>query len=340
MANRTTQSEVTTKSPILVIGFGSIGQRHYHNLVSLGYKNVSVYDVDAKKLSDVGVRSIHSLDAKVLSTFAVVFVCNPTNLHVKTARAVLSAGCHVFIEKPLSHTSEGMTELKRAAAKAKRKAMVACNFRFNQGFELMQKILESGKLGKPLSARVVVGHDITGSRKGVDYRKAYATNKKLGGGVILDSGSHIFDYLTALFGKIVRARAEYGNVGPHPMDAEDYASISARFTSGVEASVVLDYFSVPKRHRVEVQCEKGAVSWDFPTSTVEWYDPKKGRMERKICYEGKSKDEIRNDMYIRELRYFFDVIQNRKPAISDILHGSEVVSMLLASKRTGKKITK
>ncbi len=340
MARRNTHSEVTKQSPILVIGFGSIGQRHYHNLLSLGYKNVSVYDVDEKKLRDAGVLTVSSPDAKTLLAFAVVFVCNPTNLHVKTARVALAAGCHIFIEKPLSHTNEGIIELKQAAKKSKRTVMVACNYRFNQGFVFMSDILQSNKLGKVLSVRVVVGHDIAGSRKGVDYRKTYAANKKLGGGVILDSGSHVFDYLTVLFGKVTHASAVYGNVGPHPMNAEDYASISARFTSRVEASVSLDYFSIPKRHLVEIQCEKGIVSWDFPTNTVEWYDPKKGSMERKVCYQGKSKDEARNDMYLRELKYFFEVIQKKKPAISDIAHGSEVVNMLLALKRAGKKINK
>lgn len=320
---------VTKKSPILVIGFGSIGQRHYNNLLSLGYKNLSVYDVDVKKLNEAGVRSVSALDAKTLSTFAVAFVCNPTNLHVKTAYAALGAGCHVFIEKPLSHTSEGMTELKRAAAKARRSVMVACNYRFNQGFELTERILASGKLGIPLSLSVVVGHDIAASRKGIDYRKTYAANKKLGGGVILDSGSHVFDYLTTLFGKVTHAYAIYGNIGPHPMNVEDYASISARFASGIEAMVVLDYFSVPKRHRLEVQCEKGNVSWDFPTNTVRWYDPKKSKMEEKVCYEGKSKDEARNDMYLRELRYFIEVIRGNKPPISDIPHAIAVTKTLL-----------
>ena len=331
---------VTKNSPILVVGFGSIGQRHYRNLSVLGYRNVAVYDVDAKKLKDAGVRSVSSLTPATLSQFDVVLICNPTNLHVKTAHAALSAGCHVFIEKPLSHTSVGLMELKNIVTKSKRTAMVACNYRFNQGFVFLQDMLTKEKLGRAVSVRVAVGHDIAGSRKGVDYRKTYAANKKLGGGVILDSGSHAFDYLTTLFGMITRIHAEYGNIGPHPMNAEDYASIDVRFASRVSASIVLDYFSVSKRHSVEVQCERGMVKWDFPTNSVEWYDAKKGKLERKIFYKDKSKDEARNDMYLRELGYFFNLIQKKKSAISDISHALAVTNSLLISKRQGKKIIK
>ena len=38
---------------ILVIGCGSIGQRHIRNLVLLKEKNILAYDVDESKIKDV-----------------------------------------------------------------------------------------------------------------------------------------------------------------------------------------------------------------------------------------------------------------------------------------------
>ena len=40
------------KSKILIIGFGSIGQRHYKNLKKLGYKNLYVFDTNKKVISN------------------------------------------------------------------------------------------------------------------------------------------------------------------------------------------------------------------------------------------------------------------------------------------------
>ena len=36
------------KSKILIIGFGSIGQRHYRNLKTLGYNNLYIFDINKK----------------------------------------------------------------------------------------------------------------------------------------------------------------------------------------------------------------------------------------------------------------------------------------------------
>ena len=39
------------------------------------------------------------------------FICNPTSLHIPAAIQAARAGCHLFIEKPLSHNLEQVDEL-------------------------------------------------------------------------------------------------------------------------------------------------------------------------------------------------------------------------------------
>src|SRR3989338_7943883 len=102
--------KIDKKTKIVVIGFGSIGQKHYKNLLALGYDNVFVYDVDKGKIN-AGVKSLLVLDEKKLKGFAVAFICNPTSEHIKTAIICAHAGCRLFIEKPLSHSSRGLSRL-------------------------------------------------------------------------------------------------------------------------------------------------------------------------------------------------------------------------------------
>jgi predicted dehydrogenase len=331
---------VKKDTPILVIGFGSIGRRHYRNLLALGYSNIAVYDIDQKNITENGAKLAPLPSPSVLKNFTVVFVCNPTDLHVKTALMAINAGCHVFIEKPLAHERKGLNKLLAAAKEPKKHrqvVMVGCNYRFHPGFLLLAKKVRSRALGKPLLVHVAMGHDLSRSRAGVDYRKTYAADPKKGGGVILDSGSHVIDYLTALFGPIKRVSAQAGNVSTLKITAEDFAQAQLVFAAPIFGTMTLDYFGKPKRHALEVQCEKGMIRWDFADNITEWYDPATGQMEREKFYEGASKDEARNDMYMKELEYFFEVIRGKAKPVADLAHAVSVTEILFALKKSVKK---
>src|SRR3989344_4496616 len=103
---------------IAIIGFGSIGQRHYKNLLALGYKNIFVYDVDESKIGG-GVKTLAGLSEKKLRDFDIAFICNPTSEHIKTALLCTRAGCHLFIEKPLSHNLSGIADLAKICREKK-----------------------------------------------------------------------------------------------------------------------------------------------------------------------------------------------------------------------------
>ena len=75
-------------------GLGKIGQRHYKNLLSLGYKNVFGWDVDKQKTKNI---QTPGPDTK----FDIVLICNPTHLHVKTALQYARQGSDIFIEKTI-----------------------------------------------------------------------------------------------------------------------------------------------------------------------------------------------------------------------------------------------
>ena len=125
---------------ILIIGFGSIGQRHYRNLQKLGLKEVYVYDVDKKQTDKPGVKSVSSLTEKVLKDFDVSFVCNPSSLHIKTAMLCARVGCHLFIEKPLSHNLRGI--------KKEIDNYGGLQYEISFWFEVYQKIYRWWKVGK------------------------------------------------------------------------------------------------------------------------------------------------------------------------------------------------
>ena len=123
--------EMNKKIKILIIGFGSIGQRHYKNLIKLGYKNVWVFDIDKYKIKGQETNVVSSLNNNELKKFEVAFICNPNNAHIKTALKCAQAGCHLFIEKPLSHNLIGIDKLISVCQKDKLITMIGCNMRFH-----------------------------------------------------------------------------------------------------------------------------------------------------------------------------------------------------------------
>ena len=129
---------------ILVIGAGSIGQRHISNLVKIiPRKSINVYDTEKSKMDFVSKKfKISSLSRLTFDNYDCLLVCTPTSTHVQLAIDGLKHGCHIFIEKPLSSNTKGVASLKKLAKKKNLLVFIGYNFRFNSGLNNIKKILE------------------------------------------------------------------------------------------------------------------------------------------------------------------------------------------------------
>ncbi|MEK6239490.1 MAG: Gfo/Idh/MocA family oxidoreductase, partial [Planctomycetales bacterium] len=110
---------------ILIIGFGSIGRRHYHNFKNLGCSNF-VFCRTGRGTIDDAETSDYPRAASVQEALShrpdVAVVATPTALHVEAALAAARAGCDLLIEKPLSHSMQGCEELLDAVRVSNRVA--------------------------------------------------------------------------------------------------------------------------------------------------------------------------------------------------------------------------
>src|SRR5688572_1402699 len=99
---------------ILVIGLGSIGQRHLNNLVSLGYNDLSVVTSKTSfEVKGTPVKVLPSLSEALNSgTFDAAVLCTPTAFHVPAILQLLQAKINrIYIEKPVSHNLEKIDEI-------------------------------------------------------------------------------------------------------------------------------------------------------------------------------------------------------------------------------------
>lgn len=309
------------KIKILIIGFGSIGQRHYRNLLSLGYKNVWVYDVDARKTQKYkNTKTINNVSQKVLKQFDVVFVCNPNYLHIKSALLAARAGCHLFIEKPLSHSLAGVDKLIKICEQRKLVNLVACNMRFHPGLKFIKNYLAKKKLGKVYRIQHECGYNLAYWRPGTDYRKNYAAKKSMGGGIILDD-IHEFDLLFWLnnFEPAEESSFVYNKASDLQIETEDNCLAGFKFKNKVLGAVSCDYLQQKYSRNCKVVGEKGSLAWDWQENVV-WLHTKDKSKKMLVI-----KNYDLNQMYVEEMKYFFKCLDRKQKTFNDIKIARQVL---------------
>lgn len=326
----------------LVIGCGSIGRRHAKNLKSLGHE-VLVCDLAEENrkwaAKELGAKTFADAASAYGEKPNGAFVCTPNHTHLPSATAALEAGCHVFIEKPISHTLDGIDALAALASKMNRQVQIGFNMRFTPGMRKLKEVLLSEKYGKALSARVIVSQYLPYWRPDSDYRKSYTGKKSMGGGIILEA-THELDYLCWLLGKPTQIACFARKVSSLEVDTEDTAEIMIDFAGGSVAGIHMDFVRQDYCRGCEIICEKGTLVWQF-----EWKG-KKNRLEartfdvkgQKIVSEFLCDEPFEaNDMYLNEAREFADAVSGKRKASPTIADGKLALQMGLASLESSEK---
>ena len=144
-----------------------------------------------------GVAAVGTI-AEVLNdeTIELVSIASPNETHFDLAKACLSAGKHVLVEKPFTATVAEAEELIALAKKQGKVLSVFQNRRFDGDFKTVQKLIQSGILGEILN--VEMRYD---RWKPILNPKKWKEVIAPGNGIIYDLGAHIIDQTLVLFGK-------------------------------------------------------------------------------------------------------------------------------------------
>lgn len=311
---------------ILIVGLGSAGKRHLRNLHALGVRDLSAYRVRGQPLGplDGMVRAYTDLEeALERERPEVVVVANPTALHLPVALAAARRGCHLYIEKPLSHTLDGVAELEAIVRDQGLAVMIGCNLRFHPGYRRVKELIATGAVGRPLSARIEVGQYLPDWHPDEDYRRGYSARSDLGGGVILTL-IHELDYAYDLFGDVARVCALTAKAGNLETDVEDLAEILLAFRSGMLAMVHLDHVQRPPSRSLKVVAEEGVLWWDALKGEAHL-----ARGERRETF---SDPVDRNETFVLALGHFLDCVRLGKTPSPSFAEGRRVLEIALVAK--------
>ena len=118
----------------MIAGLGSIGRRHFRNLLALGERDILLYRTQQSTLPDdelAGFPVETDLQSALAHHPQAVIVANPTALHLEVAIPAAETGCSLLLEKPVSHSMEGMDQLEQTMERSGGRLLVGFQFRFH-----------------------------------------------------------------------------------------------------------------------------------------------------------------------------------------------------------------
>lgn len=318
---------------IFVIGCGSIGKRHIGNLKRLQSGNITAFDPVSERRQDVkekyNIKVYEKFEDGLSNNPDAVVIASPTSLHLEQAKMAALKGCHIFIEKPISHNMDGVDEFIEVVNKNNLIVLIGYNMRYHPCLKKIKEILKTGQIGKVTSARVQYGQYLPDWHPWEDYRKGYSARSELGGGIVLDA-SHEIDYLRWFMGEAKEVFAFVDKLSSLEIDTEDTAEIIVKFNSGAIGEIHLDYVQRIKSRDCQIIGEEGTVVWNINEGCVKLFKAEGGKWE---IFPQKEDFDI-NDTYIDEMKYFIDYVEKGERAYPDAQDGKKVLEIAVAAKRS------
>ena len=197
-----------------LLGFGSMGKTHAFCVENLKYyyselpfaakiKGVCTTSIEkSKKVAQeygFDIATVSEDDLINDPDIDIIDVCTPNIYHYETIKKALSAGKHIYCEKPLCVSAEEADELARLARESGRICTVVFNNRHISPMLKAYELVAEGRIGRVLSFSAEYLHN---SCTDVNRPAGWKQNKDIcGGGVLFDLGSHAIDLVYSLCGE-------------------------------------------------------------------------------------------------------------------------------------------
>lgn len=276
---------------VLVIGYGSIGKRHYNILCSiLGIDNVFVVskrDISIKNhfYSITSVPSIKYFDYFVIASKTFEHYSDLVQLNNLVENKI------ILVEKPLFHQKQNDLNIRN-------KIIVAYNLRFHPLVQKVKTLLSDEII---VTARFYAGQYLPTWRPASDYRESYSANKDEGGGILLDY-SHDIDLLYFLLSDIEYFEAYNGKISDLDITSDDYLTMIGITKNKANFSLTIDSISKFQKREIQINTNNFSIEIDlinnilntkYMAQSVETF--KETTIGRNTTFELMHKDIIKND---------------------------------------------
>ncbi|MDK9701592.1 MAG: Gfo/Idh/MocA family oxidoreductase [Sulfuritalea sp.] len=327
---------------ILIVGLGSIGNRH----LRLARELLPDSDIrvlrhqECVSIPEYANGCVFHLEQAIAFAPQVAVIASPATLHLNTAQPLAQAGVHLLVEKPLSASLDGVTQLLKTCREQKAVLLTGYNLRFLPSLRKFRDVLNEKMIGRTLSVRCEIGQYLPSWRPDTDYRKGVSARRELGGGALLEM-SHELDYLRWIFGEVDWVKATLSRQSRLEINVEDTAHLILGFTpteSGHQliGTVTLDFVRHDSTRLCTAIGENGSLRWNGLTGMVEHFEAGQKEWRELFRYQHQ-----RDDSYLAEWRHFLSCAsQHKEPLITgeDGLKVLQIVDAARNASESGSQI--
>lgn len=328
---------------ILMIGLGSIGQRHVRNIRRVYGDSVEIIAYRVRRLQQTfsdtmqirdgvnleeehKITSYSDLDEALKAKPDVAFITNITAKHMECALKCASAGCDIFLEKPVSDSMDGVEELKRIADEKNLVIFMGYQNRYHPAIEKLREYLDKDLIGRVVTVDAAFCERLVTMHTYEDYATTYMARKDMGGGPVLNLQIHDIDILQWIFGmpELEDVHMLATTNSSLNVDVPDNAVITYTVKyKGYPITVTTksDFLCYPPVHTFRVIGEQGRIDVDMNKATITSFDSKGVEKVIEFGYFQ------RNDMFIQELKDFMECVEKRceaKISLEDGIKGLKI----------------
>jgi len=267
-------ANVTSRQRIGIVGAGFGAQVHLPAFQSEGWEVVAVCSRNrdkARQAADAaGVESVYTDPLELIrrDDIDAVAISTPPRTHHPLVIAALEAGKHVLCEKPFALDAREAAAMRDTAAKRKRTAMVAHEFRYTPQRAYIKRLLADGHIGRfeLCTIELFLDRYVTAQPRSLTWQ----AQKSEGGGLLGALGSHYIDGLRDWFGEVASVSGHLATLRPDVLDevtgkivkaeTDDTFSFTLNFVNGGMATMIASFATTPTRGaRIVVMGNEGTM---------------------------------------------------------------------------------
>lgn len=320
---------------ILIVGVGSIGERHLRCFQATGRCSVALCELMDDRRQQVadryGVTGYRGWEEAVASEeFSAAVIASPAPWHVSTAQALTDRGLDLLIEKPLGLNLDGIDQLAESVKQRGNHVGVGFTYRAFPALKRMRDAVRSGEFGRIVQIQVQSGQHFPLYRPA--YREIYYSDPAQGGGLIQDMLPHFLNAVEWIAGAATKVVVDASHKVLEGVEVEDTVNLITRHDD-IMASFSLNQHQCINETEITVLCQQGAARWELKDERWMSATENGGDWNQRDSFVCE-----RDDYYMLQANAFLDGLNGVAEPLCPLADGIDTLKSTLAilkSRETG-----
>lgn len=317
---------------VLIIGAGSIGERHLRCFQQTGRCELAFCETIDERRAEVANRygiqhAYASLDEALHDReFDAAVIASPAPSHIPIATKLAELGQQLLIEKPLGTSMDGVENLARIARENSLVTAVGYMHRAHPGVMKLKAAIDEGRLGKLRQLRIETGQPLAVFRPA--YREIYFADPAQGGGALQDFITHHISVGESLAGPVDRIFTDAAHLALEGVEVEDTVHSLTR-QGNVMGVYTCNCYQHPNEVTMTVVGETGTGRVEYAKKRWSWMTELNGEW----THEPFDMPDV-DTIYIRQNAAFLDAIEGKGEPFCTLDEAIQTLRVNLASMRS------